>query len=172
MFFFLISNSFAYVTYSDPNKCKLVSLIQPDIKGMLPKNVVESAIPGSMVEFFTKLEDALKKDGKISSWGARDKVREGSGGGDRDVLCIFVLLPGHLGPCWSIMLYFLFRVQKRSEQRSSSTTFLMLNDDYTSSTTFSIHILIWFVFNVRRSKELDQMSYLWNCKHRFYSAYC
>ncbi|XP_011445354.1 stAR-related lipid transfer protein 5-like isoform X2 [Crassostrea angulata] len=52
---------------SDPNKCKLVSLIQPDIKGMLPKNVVESAIPGSMVEFFTKLEEALKKDGKISS---------------------------------------------------------------------------------------------------------
>uniref|UniRef100_A0A8W8IAA2 START domain-containing protein n=1 Tax=Magallana gigas TaxID=29159 RepID=A0A8W8IAA2_MAGGI len=51
----------------DPNKCKLVSLIQPDIKGMLPKNVVESAIPGSMVEFFTKLEEALKKDGKISS---------------------------------------------------------------------------------------------------------
>lgn len=125
--FFLISNSFVYVTYSDPNKCKLVSLIQPDIKGMLPKNVVESAIPGSMVEFFTKLEDALKKDGKISSWGARDKVREGSGGGDRDVLCISVLLPGHLGPCWSIMLYFLFRVQKRSEQRSSSTTFLLLN---------------------------------------------
>lgn len=56
------------VKYPDePNKCKLVSLIQPDIKGMLPKNVVESAIPGSMVEFFTKLEEALKKDGKISS---------------------------------------------------------------------------------------------------------
>ncbi|XP_048734306.1 stAR-related lipid transfer protein 5 isoform X2 [Ostrea edulis] len=52
---------------SDPNKCKLVSLIQPDIKGMLPKNVVEAAIPGSMVEFFTKLEEALKKDGKLSS---------------------------------------------------------------------------------------------------------
>ncbi|XP_022333397.2 stAR-related lipid transfer protein 5-like isoform X2 [Crassostrea virginica] len=50
---------------SDPNKCKLVSLIQPDIKGMLPKNVVEAAVPGSMVEFFTKLEDALKKDGKL-----------------------------------------------------------------------------------------------------------
>nr|XP_022333396.1 stAR-related lipid transfer protein 5-like isoform X1 [Crassostrea virginica] len=49
----------------DPNKCKLVSLIQPDIKGMLPKNVVEAAVPGSMVEFFTKLEDALKKDGKL-----------------------------------------------------------------------------------------------------------
>lgn len=66
-FFFLISDLYVYITYSDPNKCKLVSLIQPDIKGMLPKNVVESAIPGSMVEFFTKLEEALKKDGKISS---------------------------------------------------------------------------------------------------------
>lgn len=80
-FFFLLSNLYLYITYSEPNKCKLVSLIQPDIKGMLPKNVVESAIPGSMVEFFTKLEEALKKDGKISSWGARNMVREGSGEG-------------------------------------------------------------------------------------------
>lgn len=80
-FFFLISDLYVYITHSDPNKCKLVSLIQPDIKGMLPKNVVESAIPGSMVEFFTKLEEALKKDGKISSWRTRTRVREGSGEG-------------------------------------------------------------------------------------------
>lgn len=80
-FFFLISDLYVYITNSDPNKCKLVSLIQPDIKGMLPKNVVESAIPGSMVEFFTKLEEALKKDGKISSWRTRTRVREGSGEG-------------------------------------------------------------------------------------------
>lgn len=79
--FFLISDLYVYITYSDPNKCKLVSLIQPDIKGMLPKNVVESAIPGSMVEFFTKLEEALKKDGKISSWRTWTRVREGSGEG-------------------------------------------------------------------------------------------
>jgi len=53
--------------YSNPNKCKLVSLIQPDIKGMVPKNLVDSAIPGSMTEFFSSLSAALKEDGKIIS---------------------------------------------------------------------------------------------------------
>ncbi|CAG2235807.1 unnamed protein product [Mytilus edulis] len=51
----------------NPNKCKLVSLIQPDIKGMVPKNLTDAAIPGSMAEFFTNLGNALKEDGKVIS---------------------------------------------------------------------------------------------------------
>ncbi|KAK3098448.1 hypothetical protein FSP39_019553 [Pinctada imbricata] len=51
----------------NPNKCRLVSLIQPDIKGMLPKSVVDSAIPGSMTEFFNNLRGALKNDGELVS---------------------------------------------------------------------------------------------------------
>ncbi|VDI73757.1 stAR-related lipid transfer protein 5-like isoform X3 [Mytilus galloprovincialis] len=51
----------------NPNKCKLVSLIQPDIKGMVPKNLTDAAIPGSMAEFFTNLGNALKEDGKVVS---------------------------------------------------------------------------------------------------------
>lgn len=66
-FFFLISDLYVYIIYSDLNKCKLVSLIQLDIKGMFFKNVVEFVIFGFMVEFFIKLEEVLKKDGKILS---------------------------------------------------------------------------------------------------------
>ncbi|XP_063435333.1 stAR-related lipid transfer protein 5-like isoform X1 [Mytilus trossulus] len=51
----------------NPNKCKLVSLIQPDIKGMVPKNLTDAAIPGSMAEFFANLGNALKEDGKVVS---------------------------------------------------------------------------------------------------------
>ncbi|KAL5004816.1 hypothetical protein ScPMuIL_018272 [Solemya velum] len=48
----------------EPNKCKLVSLIQPSIGGMLPRTLVDSAIPGSMTELFTQLQNGLKEDGK------------------------------------------------------------------------------------------------------------
>ncbi|XP_060062496.1 stAR-related lipid transfer protein 5-like [Ylistrum balloti] len=50
---------------NEPNKCKLISLIQPDICGMVPASLKEAAIPGSMMEFFTQLRDALKADGKL-----------------------------------------------------------------------------------------------------------
>ncbi|KAK6178785.1 hypothetical protein SNE40_011293 [Patella caerulea] len=48
-----------------PGHTKLVSLIQPDIRGMLPRALVDSAIPGSMTEFFTNLRQCLKDDGKL-----------------------------------------------------------------------------------------------------------
>ena len=54
--------------FSEPNKTKLVSLIQPDIGGMLPRTLVDTAIPGSMTEFFSELKEALQNDGKVSSW--------------------------------------------------------------------------------------------------------
>jgi hypothetical protein len=50
-----------------PNSTKVVSLIQPDIKGMLPRSLVDAAIPKSMVGFFSNLREILKKDGHISS---------------------------------------------------------------------------------------------------------
>ncbi|XP_045156584.2 stAR-related lipid transfer protein 5-like [Mercenaria mercenaria] len=46
----------------EPNKTKLVSLIQPDIGGMLPRSLVDQAIPGSMSAFFTELKNTLKKN--------------------------------------------------------------------------------------------------------------
>ncbi|ESP05526.1 hypothetical protein LOTGIDRAFT_102899 [Lottia gigantea] len=48
-----------------PGHTKLVSLIQPDIKGMLPRALVDQAIPGSMTEFFANLRQCLKDDGKL-----------------------------------------------------------------------------------------------------------
>lgn len=50
---------------NDPNKCKLISLIQPDIKGMVPAKLKDAAIPGSMIDFFNNLHDALKADGEL-----------------------------------------------------------------------------------------------------------
>lgn len=50
----------------EPNKTKLVSLIQPDIGGMLPRTLVDSAIPSSMCAFFSELKEALKNDGHIT----------------------------------------------------------------------------------------------------------
>ncbi|XP_021355226.1 stAR-related lipid transfer protein 5-like isoform X2 [Mizuhopecten yessoensis] len=50
---------------SEPNKCKLISLIQPEIKGMVPAKLKDAAIPGSMIEFFTQLRDTLKEAGEL-----------------------------------------------------------------------------------------------------------
>ncbi|KAK7475133.1 hypothetical protein BaRGS_00033625, partial [Batillaria attramentaria] len=48
-----------------PQHSRLVSFIQPDIRGMLPRSLVDSAIPGSMTEFFNNLRTCLKEDGKL-----------------------------------------------------------------------------------------------------------
>nr|AJM13631.1 stAR-related lipid transfer protein 5-like protein [Mimachlamys nobilis] len=50
---------------NEPNKCKLVSLIQPDTKGHIPRSLQDAAIPGSMIEFFTQLRETLAKDGQL-----------------------------------------------------------------------------------------------------------
>ena len=52
--------------HSRPQHSKLMSFIQPDIRGMLPRSVVDSAIPGSMVDFFSNLRTCLKDDGKLT----------------------------------------------------------------------------------------------------------
>ncbi|XP_059174643.1 stAR-related lipid transfer protein 5-like [Physella acuta] len=44
---------------------KLVTFIQPDIKGMIPRTLVDSALPASMSGFFSNLRSILKKDGHI-----------------------------------------------------------------------------------------------------------
>lgn len=48
-----------------PHHSKLMSFIQPDIRGMLPRSLVDSAIPGSMNDFFSNLRSCLKEDGKL-----------------------------------------------------------------------------------------------------------
>ena len=50
-----------------PDHTRVVNFVQPDIKGSLPKSMVDSALPGSMVGFFTNLRDILKKDGHLKS---------------------------------------------------------------------------------------------------------
>ncbi|KAL8606443.1 hypothetical protein ACOMHN_015532 [Nucella lapillus] len=48
-----------------PKHSILMSFIQPDIRGMLPRSLVDSAIPGSMMDFFSNLRACLKEDGKL-----------------------------------------------------------------------------------------------------------
>lgn len=48
-----------------PQHSRLLSFIQPDIRGMLPRSLVDSAIPGSMIDFFNNLRACLKGDGKL-----------------------------------------------------------------------------------------------------------
>ena len=41
----------------------MASYIQTDLGGMLPKSLVENALPSNMVDFFTALKNILKEDG-------------------------------------------------------------------------------------------------------------
>ncbi|XP_005108589.1 stAR-related lipid transfer protein 5 [Aplysia californica] len=51
----------------NPDHSRVVTFVQPDIKGMLPRSLVDSAIPTSMMGFFNNLKDILKKDGCLKS---------------------------------------------------------------------------------------------------------
>ncbi|CAI9719131.1 stAR-related lipid transfer protein 5-like [Octopus vulgaris] len=51
----------------EPNKTKLVNLIQPDLGGMVPRGLVEAAMPPSIEGFYINLNGALKDDGKLIS---------------------------------------------------------------------------------------------------------
>lgn len=46
-------------------KTRLVSYIQTDLGGMLPKSLVDSALPSNMVNFVTTLKQALKSGGHL-----------------------------------------------------------------------------------------------------------
>ncbi|CAG5116586.1 unnamed protein product [Candidula unifasciata] len=49
------------------NHTRLVTFIQTDIKGLLPRSLVDAAIPSSMAGFFNNLRAILKKDGHLSA---------------------------------------------------------------------------------------------------------
>ncbi|XP_014673960.1 PREDICTED: stAR-related lipid transfer protein 5-like [Priapulus caudatus] len=44
----------------DPNVTRVISILNVDLGGMLPKTVVESAMPSSLVSFFSDLKKAAK----------------------------------------------------------------------------------------------------------------
>lgn len=55
---------YCYKIPEDANKTRVVSYIQTDLGGMLPKSVVESALPSNMIDFCHSLKKALKEAGK------------------------------------------------------------------------------------------------------------
>lgn len=52
---------------NEPNKTRLVNMIQPDLGGMVPRGLVEAAMPPSIEGFYINLNAALKEDGKLTS---------------------------------------------------------------------------------------------------------
>lgn len=48
----------------DPNQTLVASYIQTDLGGMLPKSLVENALPSNMCDFFECLKKVLKEDGQ------------------------------------------------------------------------------------------------------------
>jgi len=48
----------------EPKKTKVVSYIQTDLGGMLPKSLVENALPSNQVDFFSALRKALQDGGQ------------------------------------------------------------------------------------------------------------
>lgn len=49
----------------EPKQTRLVSYIQTDLGGILPKSLVDSALPSNMVNFVTALKQALKEGGHL-----------------------------------------------------------------------------------------------------------
>jgi len=48
-------------------RTKVVSYIQTDLGGMLPKALVENALPTNQIDFFTSLRKALQDAGRWQS---------------------------------------------------------------------------------------------------------
>lgn len=59
------SGYYCYDIPGQPGRTKLTIIVQTDIKGNLPRSLVDSAIPGSIVSLCNNLRQALKKDGHI-----------------------------------------------------------------------------------------------------------
>ncbi|ESN91670.1 hypothetical protein HELRODRAFT_69957, partial [Helobdella robusta] len=52
-----------YRVPGEPQKTRVVSYIQTDLSGMLPKTLVENALPSNQVDFFVTLKKTLQDDG-------------------------------------------------------------------------------------------------------------
>jgi len=60
----------------EPNKTRMTSYIQTDLGGMLPKSLVENALPSNQINFFTALGNTLKDAGQWNGTKA-DDIRSG-----------------------------------------------------------------------------------------------
>ena len=54
---------------SDPNRTRVVTYIQTDLGGMLPKTLVQNALPTNMLDFFASLRAKLQEDNKLCANG-------------------------------------------------------------------------------------------------------
>ena len=49
--------------FSSPNQTRLITYNQTDLGGLLPKAIVETALPSNMMNFFSCVKKAMKEDG-------------------------------------------------------------------------------------------------------------
>jgi hypothetical protein len=57
----MVNNAISYFFCREPNKCKVLSFIQTDLCGKLPKAAIKKAFPSNIVDFYVQLRHALKK---------------------------------------------------------------------------------------------------------------
>ena len=53
------------IFYRNPKKTRVVNFVQSELGGMLPKSLVEQALPGNIINFFENLKKTLKEDGHL-----------------------------------------------------------------------------------------------------------
>lgn len=61
--------SFCLYYYRQPDKTKVVYIIQTDLKGRLPMKLIESVLPSNQLSFFSSIRKAIK-DGILDKWTA------------------------------------------------------------------------------------------------------
>ncbi|XP_077989039.1 stAR-related lipid transfer protein 5-like isoform X2 [Glandiceps talaboti] len=54
--------TFCVAVEGDEDKTKVISFLQSDLKGMLPRTLVETALPNTMIDFFIGLKTAMEKN--------------------------------------------------------------------------------------------------------------
>ena len=52
--------SFCLYYYRQPDKTKVVYIIQTDLKGRLPMKLIESVLPSNQLSFFSSIRKAIK----------------------------------------------------------------------------------------------------------------
>ena len=52
---------------SEPHRTRVVSYVQSELGGMLPKTLIDQALPSNMIDFYSCLKQQLRDDGHVTS---------------------------------------------------------------------------------------------------------
>ena len=54
---------------SEPHKTRVVSYLQSELGGMLPKTLIDNALPSNILDFYGSLKQRLRDDGHVMANG-------------------------------------------------------------------------------------------------------